>query len=467
MFKNIYFRLGLLTTIFCISILAALPVLTIKFNKFGLNIDTSIGGYFASFFGGSFNIDLRELKKGLDLEGGIRVVLGTDMSKIAVDDQQSALESAKEVIERRVNYLGVTEPVINTAKVGDEYRIIVEIPGITDTQAAVSLIGQTAQLEFKELTNASEWSEDKFYEFYMNPTAWKSTDLSGADLRGATVVFSSDLSSGGSSAPQIQLLFTPEGKKKFANLAKKNVGKPVALFLDQEASPLSMPVVSADLADGVFQDPVITGNFDVKSANALSLQIRAGALPIPVKILEQKTVGATLGQDSVEKSMFAGLVGMFFVMLFMLVFYGRLGLIANVALILYTALTITIFKIVPVVLTLPGIAGFILSVGMAVDANILIFERIKEEIRWGVPATMAIKFGFDRAWHSIKDSNVSSLITAFILFHFGNGIIRGFALTLSIGIMLSLFTSIFATRTLIQAFNVVPRYKDGGQDANN
>lgn len=452
MLKNVYFRLGLISAIATVALLVALPRIPIKFDsRFG-NVDSRIGGYYINLFNGRFILDLRNLKRGLDLDGGVRIVLKANMDNIAETDREAALESAREVISRRVNLLGVTEPVITTSKIGEEYRIIVEIPGLDDVASAVNLIGQTAQLQFKQLKSDQEWSEDKFQEYYTNPDVWEDTQVTGADLRGVDVVFPQGKTLN-SNAPQIQLRFTDEGRSKFSDLAKNNVGKPIALFLSESSYPLSMPVVSEDLAQGVVDDPVISGNFDVQTANALSLQIRAGALPVPVEVLEQKTIGATLGEESVHKSLFAGSIGLILVMLFMIFHYGKLGFMADAALVIYTIIVISIFKLVPIVLTLPGVAGFILSIGMAADANILIFERVKEEIIWGRPHGVAIRLGFERAWTSIRDSNITSLITASILFYFGTGPVRGFALTLSIGILVSLFTSIFVTRTFIKIFN--------------
>jgi preprotein translocase subunit SecD len=329
----------------------------------------------------------------------------------------------------------------------------VEIPGVSDVDSAVSLIGQTAQLVFMQLPKDTPWNQDQFAQYYQDKTVWEPTGITGADLKGADVVFSqSDPTNAG--RPQIQLKFTNEGRKKFSEVAKANVNKPIALYLDTEKYPLSMPVVSADLAAGLTNDPVINGSFDVATANALSLQIRAGALPVPVTVLEQKTVGATLGADSVKRSFIAGAIGLILVLLFMVFMYGRLGVISGIALVIYSFLVLAIFKFIPVVLTLPGIAGFILSIGMATDANILIFERVKEEMRWGRPKNLAIKLGFERAWDSIKDSNASSLITCAILFYFGTGPVKGFALTLAIGIFASLFSAIFVVKTLIQVFNI-------------
>lgn len=452
MFRSIYFRLGLVFIIALLAILIALPRIPIKIQNGYLNIDSFVGGYAVNLFNGSFVKDLRDFRKGLDIQGGIRIVLQADMSKIPDADKKNALQSATEVISRRVNLLGVSEPYITNSTTNGNYRIIVEIPGISDVKAAVDLIGQTAQLVFKELAPGKEWTPDKFVEYFQDKKAWVDTNVTGADLKGAEVVFAqNDPQNAG--RPQIQLKFSDEGRKKFSELAKKNVNKPIALYLDTEDFPLSMPTVSADLINGLTGDPVINGSFDVKTANGLSVQIRAGALPVPVQVLEQKTIGATLGTESVNKSFVAGALGLLLVLAFMIVMYGSLGVLSGIALIIYAFLVLAIFKFIPVVLTLPGIAGFILSVGMATDANILIFERVKEEIRWGKPRNLAMKLGFDRAWNSIKDSNVSSLITCAILFYLGTGPVRGFALTLAIGIFISLFSSIFVVRTLIQAFN--------------
>jgi preprotein translocase subunit SecD len=252
--------------------------------------------------------------------------------------------------------------------------------------------------------------------------------------------------------PEVKLKFTEDGRKKISEVLKRNVNKPVALYLDETL--LSAPIVNANLANGLTDDPTISGNFTFDIAKNLSIQIRAGALPIPVTVLQQETIGATLGEEAIQRSLFAGVLGLTLVFVFLVFKYGRLGVVSGIALVIYSFIVLAIFKLIPVVLTLPGIAGFVLSIGMATDANILIFERIKEELFWGKPRNLAIKLGFDRAWNSIKDSNVSSLITSYILFHFGSGPIRGFALTLAIGIFVSLFTSIFVTKTFIEAFNV-------------
>jgi preprotein translocase subunit SecD len=453
--NKIYLKLALISTISTLAILIALPriPLTVK-NKF-VNIDSYIGGYVFNLFGGRMRLDFRDIRKGLDLDGGIRVVLKADMSKINSGDRDNAIESAKHVIERRINLLGVSEPTVATVKSGDDYRIMVEIPGVENVAEAISLIGATAQLSFRQLKADAAWSEDKFFEYQQNPEVWEETGITGADLKGADVIVNSqttDISQ--SNAPQIKLLFTNEGRKKFSETAKKNIGKPIGLFLDADSGPLSMPVVSPDLAQGLTDDPVITGNFTFDTAKQLSIQIRAGALPIPVEVLQQETIGATLGSDSIHRSVYAGIVGLLLVFLFMVFKYGKLGLLAGFSLIIYSALVLAVFKLMNVVLTLPGVAGFILSIGMATDANILIFERIREEVLWGKPHSLAIRLGFERAWNSIRDSNISSLITSFILFRSGDGPVRGFALTLAIGILVSLFTSIFLVKTIIEVLNL-------------
>jgi len=454
MFKNLYFKLGLISTITTLALLISLPRIPIKFQKGPVNIDTSIGGYRIYLFNGKVDLDLREFKKGLDLKGGIKVVLRADLSKIAESEKENALESAKEIISRRVDLLGVTEPSISTVKIGDESRIIVEIPGLENVGDAIALIGETAQLNFKKLKEDKPWTEDKFTEYYLDPSVWEDTGVTGADLNGVDVVVADqgDLQNAG--RPQIKLRFSSEGRTKFSEVAKNNISKPIALFLDEGSYPLSMPVVSPDLATGLTDDPVISGDFTFDTAKNLSIQIRAGALPIPVEVLEQETIGAILGNDSVRSSFFAGLVGLILVFIYLVFKYRKLGFIAGIALSIYAILVMAIFKLVPVVLTLPGIAGFVLSIGMATDANVLTFERINEELFWKKPQNLAIKLGFERAWNSIRDSNMSSLITAFILFQLGSGPVRGFALTLAIGIAVSLFSSIFVVRTLIEFFNI-------------
>lgn len=275
------------------------------------------------------------------------------------------------------------------------------------------------------------------------------TDLTGKDLKKSQVDFDNQ-----TGQPVVSLEFSGEGAKKFAEITKRNVGRMVAIYLD--GIPISAPRVEEPILEG---KAIIRGNFDLNQAKNLSIQLNAGALPVPVKIIEQKNIGATLGQESVQESLRAGLVGLILVAFFMASYYGKLGILANIALIIYGLITLALYKLIPVTLTLPGLAGFLLTIGMAVDSNILIFERMKEEIRSGKPLKMAMELGFGRAWDSIRDANVCTLITGFILFNPLNwsflnvsGMVRGFAFTLIIGTILSLFTGIVVSRTLIRIF---------------
>lgn len=373
------------------------------------------------------------IKLGLDLQGGTHLVYQADMTNTPEADRGTAAEAARNNIEKRINLLGVSESIIETSKVGGDYRLIVELPGVKDVNQAIGIIGQTAQLDFRETKVATPSSEKDF----------TSTGLTGKDLKLAQVQFQS--SKQGLSQPVVSLQFSPEGTKKFADVTSRNIGKQVAIFLDEQV--VTAPVVQTTISDG---QAVITGNFTVDTAKALTIQLNAGALPVPIKLIEQRNIGATLGQDSIKKSLVAGVIGLVTVALFMIANYGIKGLLADIALTVYVLVFTAIIKLIPITLTLAGIAGFILSIGMAVDANILIFERMKEELRKKRPLAVAMELGFSRAWNSIRDSNASSLITAGILFWFGTGAVRGFALTLAVGIGVSLFTAITVTKTLLR-----------------
>ncbi|MBI2328014.1 protein translocase subunit SecD [Candidatus Curtissbacteria bacterium] len=380
-----------------------------------------------------------EPKLGLDLAGGVQLVMSADMSKIEDRDRDNALESAKNIIENRINLLGVSEPVVQTAKAGDQHRIIVEIAGIADIEAAVSTVKKTAHLEFRTLKADSPEAT-----IAALPDSFESSGLTGSQLKRASAAPSQDPQTPGY---VVNIEFNDQGAKKFEEITRNNLSKPVAIFLDDQL--ISAPTVQAVIADGRAQ---ITGDFTSSDAKQLVVELNAGALPVPLKIESQTRVGPTLGADSIQKSILATGVGLASVAIFMILYYRSLGVFAVVALIIYSLITFAIFKVIPVTLTLAGIAGFVLSIGMAVDANILIFERIKEEIRWGKPRHEALFSGFVRAWSSIRDSNVSSLITTAILFNFGTGSIRGFALTLAIGILISMFSAITVTRTFLRMF---------------
>jgi preprotein translocase subunit SecD len=393
------------------------------------------------------------LRLGLDLQGGTQLVLETDMSQLPNEDKDNALDSAKEVIEKRVNLFGVSEAVVQSSKVGDSRRILVDLPGIKDMNQAQELVGKTALLEFREqnATAAAEATQSAFFIPTFQNT--NSTGLTGKDLKKAQVTFSGSqqqITAGGTADVSIE--FNSEGAQKFAEITRRNVGKPLAIFLDE--MPVTWPNVNQEILGG---NAVITGNFTPESAKSLAVQLNAGALPVPIKVIEQRSIGASLGQESINKSLVAGLIGLMSVIIYMIAYYGVLGVIASIALIIYSLFTIAIFRtglflIPPITLTLAGIAGFILSIGMAVDANILIFERMKEEKRWGKNAKQSLELGFKRAWSSIRDSNISSLITASILYGMGTGSIKGFAITLAIGVLVSMFTAITVTRTILRIF---------------
>lgn len=404
------------------------------------NINFNIGGI-------TFHKDL-SYKLGLDLQGGTQLTYKVDMKGIKKDAQQDAFESARDVIERRINYLGVSEPTIQTIKLGNDYRIVVDLPGMSNVSQAINLIGQTAQLTFWEggkdkLTKIPQGdlfltTLGQLIGAYPIPT-----NLTGRDLQKATVVF--DKTTG---KPQVQIQFTGQGAKYFDEITKRNIGKVVAIALDNQI--VSAPVVQAEIANGT---AVISGSFTPDVAKNLSIALNAGALPVPLEVIAQNSVGPSLGIDSLHKSMFAAIIGFLSIIFFMTYIYRKEGVIACVALFMYTVITLFIYKLIPVTLTLAGIAGFILSIGMAVDANILIFERMKEELRRGKPRDIAMKNGFSRAWTSIRDSNITSIITTIILFYFGSGIVRGFALTLFLGIIVSMFSAITITRNLLYVFD--------------
>ena len=509
-----------------------------------------------------------KLHLGLDLAGGAHLIYQADVSNIPEDSRDSAVQGTRDVIERRVNALGVGEPVMQTNKSDGNYRIIVELPGITDIKQAIAKIGDTPVLEFKEQAEpvpltpeerqerekynkaqkekaeavlseiidkddaafaekAKNLSEDsgskdkggdldfaqkgmfvpEFEEVLFDKLAdsqtydkivetmfgyhiirrvesrckdtktdkitecadnqaniiqevrgrhilflkqsldskapldqWKNTELSGEHLKKAAVVF--DQQTG---FPIVSLQFNDQGAKLFENITGSNVGKQVAIFLD--GAIISAPRVNEKISGG---NAVITGNFTVTDARDLTKRLNAGALPVNINLISQQRIGASLGSEAVQKSFIAGIIGMILVALFMIAYYRLPGLIASMALLVYSLIIIALFKLIPVVMTLSGVAGFILTIGMAVDANVLIFERLKEELKSGKTLQAAIDEGFSRAWSSIRDSNLSTLISAFILIWLGESMIKGFGVTLAIGIIVSMFTAITVTRVLLK-----------------
>lgn len=505
--------------------------------------DISIGSY------------VKEVKVhlGLDLQGGTQLVYNADTSAIAATEQVSALDGVRDVIERRVNALGVSEPVVQTNQSGDQWRVIVELAGIHDVQQAIDTIGETPLLEFREqktvsLTDeekaqaetanaaareqaqtvleqallpdadfsalANQYSQDpgntdqatgeqrggdldfftrevmvsefadvvfdKLSVGQVNPeivesqfgyhiikktdardaevrashilfpkksledsTQWSNTELSGKNLDRAVVTFDQT-----TNQPQVSLEFDSDGAKLFEDITSRNVSQIVGIFLD--GSPISLPRVNQAITGG---SAVISGDFNLDDARVLAQRLNAGALPVPISLVSQSQVGATLGTQSVEKSFFAGIVGLLMVILFMVTYYRLPGLIASVALVIYALITLALFKLIPITLTLAGVAGFILSVGMAVDANVLIFERSREELRNSRSLFGALEAGFSRAWPSIRDSNVSTLITCVMLGWFGTSVVQGFAITLGLGVLVSMFSAITISHTFLRVIS--------------
>jgi preprotein translocase subunit SecD len=438
-------NLILILVLFALVILTAIPS-TSNFisEKIGRSLDTVLG---------------------LDLRGGLQVLLEVDLPEDTVIDSQS-LDDARAILENRSNGLGVSEV---SFQVAGNRRIVGEFPGLTNTEEVIAVLKETGQLEFVELgaTYLPEGMVIKtdYGQSTTVESAASAEEVASETAEGTvdaedptqkvwhTVMTGKDLKSVGVTQNNmnqyvVSFELTSEGGKIFADYTTKNVGKYLAIVLDKRI--ISAPVINSAITEGA---GIIEGNFTRESANALSVQLRYGSLPIPLKVVESRAVGPTLGQDSINKSILAGGIGLAVIILFMVIYYRLPGFIASIALIMYSLLTLAFFKIIPVTLTLPGIAGFVLSIGMAVDANILIFERLKEELRSGRTLSNAIDLGWRRAWLSIRDSNISTLITCAILFWFGSNfgatIVKGFSLTLAIGVLVSMFTALIVTRTFL------------------
>ena len=367
--------------------------------------------------------------KGLDLVGGSRLILEAQTSDAVPKITPEIMDSLQYAIENRVNAMGVGETIVQ--KVGAK-RLLVEIPNIKDTTKAKEFIGQTAQLEFKRPVKAANGET----------IDWKSTGLTGKDLKKALV--GSTPSSG---EWMVELEFNLEGAQKFYDLTKELTGEQMAIFFNGKMQ--SAPRVNEPISGGHAQITGGDGGFEYAEAKQMVDLLNAGALPVGAEIIQEETVGPTLGADSIAKSKMAGIIGISLVMIFMVVYYRALGVISCFALVIYALINIALYKLIPVTLTLTGIAGFVLSIGMAIDANILIFERTKEELRMGRSLFTAINSGFDRAFTSIFDSNVSTIITCLVLFYLGSSIVKGFALTLMIGVLISMFSAITVTKNFM------------------
>jgi protein-export membrane protein SecD len=374
-----------------------------------------------------------ETKLGLDLSGGLRV----EYKAVPVEGKTPTpgdMAIIKDIVERRVNTTGVSEPVVTTQGAD---RVVVELPGVTDPEAVRKLVGTTGRLDFVPLgsTTATEGQ-------VLDPATFPPL-FSGDQVASATVGTDQN------GRPAVDFVLKEDGKNKFADYTKNNVGAYFAITLDN--SVISAPVIQNSIPTGNVQ---ITGGglagFSAKAATDLVTVLKFGSLPFPITALSSEQISATLGTQFLVQTVLAGLIGIALVFAFMLIYYRLPGGVASFALIYYTLVMVAIFRLVPVTLTLAGIAGFVLSVGMAVDANILIFERMKEELRVGKSLPAAVEAGFNRAWNSILDSNVSSLITATILYAFGSSTIRGFALVLIIGVLVSMFSAIVVTRTILR-----------------
>ncbi|MDP2650556.1 MAG: protein translocase subunit SecD [bacterium] len=372
---------------------------------------------------------------GLDLIGGSSVVYQVDLAGIPAGERDEAVNGLKGVIEKRVNLFGVAEPKVVVAKKGDSYQLLVDLAGVRDVEGAISQIGATPLLDFREEVKDNDRVD------------YRPTELTGRYLTKATLGFD-DLN-----RPLVNFEFNEQGTELFRQITARNVGKPVAIFVDNGL--LSDPIVQQEIngpaqitfGTNTSQDQVL------KEAKTLVERFNAGALSAPIKQINQRTVSPTTAENALRKIIIAGLAGALIVILFMIVYYRRMGIFASLALVIYTFLTLALFKLIPnFTLTLAGIAGFILSIGMAVDANILIFERTREELKKGMAKAAAIEEGFRRAWPSIRDSNVSTLITTLILYYLTSSFVKGFALTLGLGVLTSMFSAIFVTRTMLRLF---------------
>jgi len=388
-------------------------------------------------------------KLGLDLNGGTHLVYQADTKDTKSEDISGAMNSLRNTIEKRVNAFGVGEPLVQTeqSKVGTTtlHKLVVELPGVEDINTAIALIGKTPVLEFK-LENAEYQKTLTASSTNIDPSKlFLNTGLTGKYLERADLQFDQQTGS-----PTIALTFNPEGKVLFAKLTKDNIGKVLAIFLDGQV--LSNPVIRDEIKDG---KAVISGSFTPKEAKQLVEDLNYGALPLPISLIASENIGPSLGANAIKTSVFSGFWSFVIIALFLIIWYRLPGLIAVFALAIYVVLNLAIFKLIPVTMTSAGLAGFILSMGMAVDANILIFERMKEELKKGLDLPHAIKEGFARAWTSILDSNLSSIITGVILYYFAtSSLVRGFALVLVIGVLVSMFTAVTFSRTLLLAIGI-------------
>lgn len=374
-------------------------------------------------------------KLGLDLNGGIQLTYKADTSKIPKEDVGQSMETLKNVIEARVNAFGVSEPIVQTQGID---KLIVELPGINDTQKAIDLIGKTPVLEFSLIEEIASTTSSTSEQLLIP------TGLTGKYIETSRVEFDQT-----TSRPQIGIIFNSEGSKLFADITKNNIGSALAILLDGQI--ISAPIIQAEIVGGQAQ---ITGQFSIQEANELSRSLKYGALPVGIELVGTQTIGASLGVEALKKSIDAGIYGFIIISIFLIAWYRLKGLVAVIALAIYTILNLIVFKVFGIVLTSAGLAALVISLGMAVDGNILIFERMKEELKRGKDKYEAIQSGFARAWPSIRDSNISSMITATILYTFAaSSLIKGFSLVLFVGVAISMFTATTISKNLLLAIS--------------
>lgn len=401
-----------------------------------------------------------KFKYGLDLDGGVHLTYRADTSQIQPSDVDGAMNSLRQTIERRINIFGVSEPIVQVEKgglfsdTGNENRLIVELPGITDVNAAIQSIGKTPLLEFKLLTEDPEilsqlyvitasTTKEEIESLYQQ--AYTATGLTGSELKRANLNFNQSING----SPAVSLQFNTEGTKLLRKITSENIGRVMAIFLDGVS--ISEPVIQSEIPNGQAQ---ITGDFTPEEGRQLVEDLNFGALPLPIELIETQNIGATLGENTLHAGVKALSVGVLIVMLFLILWYRLPGVIASISLAFYLIIMLFLFKSIPVVLTASGIAGLILSIGMAVDANVLIFERIKEELKKGLNLFEAIKEGNKRAWPSIRDGNLSSLISAIVLYWLsGTAVVQGFSLVFAIGILVSMLSAVLISRILLLAIS--------------
>lgn len=387
---------------------------------------------------------LRKFKFGLDISGGTHLVYKADISQIPSSQVGEAMQSLKNTIERRVNLFGVSEPLVQVEEGGlfgesSDQRLIIELPGVTDVDEAIKRIGETPILEFK-LLKKSDVPATEVLDDATITSLFKNTNLTGRQLKRAELKFDPNLQN----KPIIGLVFNEEGDKLFAEITRNNVGDILGIFLD--GNLIEAPFIREEITGG---EAVITGDFVIDDAKRIVRDLNYGALPMPISLLSTQTIGATLGDEALNNGVRAGIFGLLLVAVFIILWYRLPGVVAVLGLSAYILLMLALFKLIPVTLTIAGIAGFIISIGMAIDANVIVFERLKDDLKEGHTLDTSIRYAFSHAWGAIRDGNISTIISAIILFWFGTSSIEGFALVLGFGTAVSMFSALVITRVLL------------------